>query len=753
MSKASSAAAPFPKIDGGSLALAAASAAVLAMALLPCVVVFSPQIYFDVDPRFGLDPTTGRAMPITAIGPAGAAWVQAIGVLVAAAAITVSLAVGGRVRWWSVGLVGAGMAVCGYHMTTSYANAIQGGAWLSAAALGLAAAHLAQHATARRWMTAGFVAILAPIALQAVWYITMDYPATVAMFEANEADLLAARGWAEGSSQHELYKRRLLSPDAIGTFGLSNVLGSIAAGLTLLSVGVTIGVAALRSTRRWAIVPGAVAALGLIGVWLTNSKGAVLTLPAGAALIVLCAWVIRRRRGGGALPVIALLLVALAASAVVVRGWIGPPSTAVGPAGERSLLFRYHYWQGAGGVWTSEGAAGLALGVGPADFKAAYLVAKNPINPEEVTSSHNVFVDFAAMLGVGGIAWAAVLIGWLWAAGRWVGRSDEPDEDAAGPALPIPLRRLLVIGLVAAVFGTQYAHVWPQLVIESALWWMLGVLVFVGVMLTLLRPGLVARRWRAASWFTAAAAVLMHNQIEMSFFHGPSAVVVWTLVGAASASPATAPQRRAVGYAAPAALLIVALVMMARYAPVVTQHEQHLAMAAAELQRDVPRVYRAYDELSAAAMLYPTDTTVLRWRVVMQSEVIAAAQRLGRADTAIAAAGAADAAIDQALDAGIDPAFAYRLRAGLYELLAGPDDDSAALRRAAEDMQRVTDLTPYSLQGTVRLARLRHRLGDEPAAARAAQRAMELNDFYYLDPARQLDEKTLAEMRSLAPPG
>ncbi|MEM9790227.1 MAG: hypothetical protein AAF842_07445, partial [Planctomycetota bacterium] len=58
-----------------------------ALAVLPWVVTFAPEVVWDIDPRSTVD-AAGRALPVTAVGPVGAAW-------------------------WSVGLVGGSAVVMG----------------------------------------------------------------------------------------------------------------------------------------------------------------------------------------------------------------------------------------------------------------------------------------------------------------------------------------------------------------------------------------------------------------------------------------------------------------------------------------------------------------------------------------------------------------------------------------------------------------------------------------------------------------
>jgi hypothetical protein len=81
--------------------------------------------------------------------------------------------------------------------------------------------------------------------------------------------------------------------------------------------------------------------------------------------------------------------------------------------GQLSLLFRWFYMEAAVRI----GVGHLPLGVGPDGFQQAYMLAKNPLSPEDVTSSHNMLLDWFATLGVFGLAWLVLWVSWMWRAG------------------------------------------------------------------------------------------------------------------------------------------------------------------------------------------------------------------------------------------------------------------------------------------------------------------------------------------------
>src|SRR5690606_11618084 len=112
------------------------------------------------------------------------------------------------------------------------------------------------------------------------------------------------------------------------------------------------------------------------------------------------AWAARRERLGRLGGWVAIAAVGSALVAVAARGVAGEK------IGELSLLFRWFYLQGSARIIAEH----PWLGVGPAGFRDAYLLAKPALSPEEVTSPHSVVFDWMSTLGVlAGGAWAVLL--------------------------------------------------------------------------------------------------------------------------------------------------------------------------------------------------------------------------------------------------------------------------------------------------------------------------------------------------------
>ncbi len=742
--------------------LTAATALLLGLVLVRMVIVISPRIYWDVSPLMS---QAEAELPATTLGPAGAAWLDVASLVVAGLAMVAHGLACGRINWLIVGLWLAGCVTAGWHAVQSVADAWQASAWIAATALALAGAHLAQHRASRRFMVAGLMAMILPLALAAVLYVSVEHARTVAFFTEREAETIAQRGWAWESTQHLIYRRRLLTPEVTGAFGLSNVMGSIVGAMTLLA-GVTAAAGLWRRVRNpWAWAAAGLALAGMMTVLSTRSKGAILALMLAGVLPLLIAWLRRgpagrwRRRLPG---VVALLLVAAAIGVVLVRGAMGPPADA---SGERSLLFRFHYWQGAAAIVADQPLPTQAMGIGPAAFKPLYSLHKNPINPEDVTSTHNVVVDFVVMLGLGGLAWVVLMLRHLWRAGLQSlpdADADEHTSDAADDGVDSDdassdLRQHIwpAILLAALVFAPQYWLKLPEFLPETVILWLVGVVGFVVIVVGLSHRRIVDEAWVHTAMFSAAAMLLIHNQIEMSFFHPSAAVPAWFMLGIAGGSRHHAPgsghalhapqpqlrQRATWLSGVPAAIMLIGAVVLAvGYASPLTDQQDAMRRAvAAVVNRDMPNALR---HLRQAQDLMPSDPLPVQAQV----ELLAArahwlkdappdqhtqTQLKQTIDEALAVLG-------QAFERGLDTVQLRQMQAQLLEFAAQATQSPLLLGQAATAWGQIIARQPHSVPSRVALADVLWELGRHEEARKVYSVALALSDNAYLDPLAQL---------------
>ncbi len=735
--------------------------------VLPLLLPVLPVGGLDVDPRVGVEAVAG----VEAMGwdPRGAAWLAVVTAGLAVAGGVMAVWAGARVRWTSVALAGVGLLWCVGHMTigaVTWEDWRQGGAWAAAVVTALGVLHLSQLPGVRRWMAAVLVGVLLPVAADAVWETRVEHRWNVEYYEANRAEVLAKQGIEPGSEQEQLYARRMGFNDATGNVALSNVLASLAGAFTAMAVGMIGGLRRRRSWGAGAAVAVSVLA-GAVTVTLTHSTGGAVGLAAGlgvGAVAVGAWWWGGRSRGqstaaasgratrgwGWVVPGVAVGVVALAFGAVLVRGAMGvplPPPGGPGVEGERSLLFRYQYWSAGARLWMES----PVWGVGPSGIAEGYPRVKDPLNPETVSSLHNVLVDNAVVFGVGGLAWGALLVGWLWRAGRGAARGAAGpgvDEGAGDDGVTGRGATWLGGGVVAGVYAVVLPAVRPGLVPESALltlaaaggmWW---------VIRTVGGAADLPRRWLDLGLFMAAVVLLVHNQIEMTFFQTNSATLAWS-VGALAASGRgdSAPVTRAAGRPGAWPLAVLGALAVGGavggtvwYAVRVDAHEAAAERAAAAMRRgDTAAALSHLEAMQGAAGV---DERALAWRVrlavlepLMRGEQAGATLNRDRAGAAVD-----DVLrwIDDARRAGAAPLATTRLEASLLEAAARRLGEPDRLDAAVAAYRRLNALSPYNLDDRLALADLLAAAGHRDAAATEYRRVLELRRQKYLDPAEPL---------------
>ena len=182
---------------------------------------------------------------------------------------------------------------------------------------------------------------------------------------------------------------------------------------------------------------------------------------------------------------------------------------------ELSLLFRWHYLVGAARVIADH----PWLGCGPAWFKDAYMLVKVPINPEEVESPHSLLFDWAATLGVFGLAWAALWLAWLWRGIAHGARAADPEATRQATQTSFHARALLALVPYCA-FIICCATEWYALGLDLVLlllvavsaWW------FAARVVSVLDP-----RTHTLALVGASAALAAHAMIEVTPVNAGSA--------------------------------------------------------------------------------------------------------------------------------------------------------------------------------------------------------------------------------------
>lgn len=656
----------------------------IGIALLACT---RAMLAFDPIPGWGLDPYT-IAAPAGAFGPREAALMDVLTLLLAG----VALLLAPPARWkawlpWAglLAVMGAIGLAHGLPQGPRPADLSPALAWLAALAGAGAIARGAADTPTRKTIIALLAGFTAMLVAKGLVQLLVEHPATVAQFEANRAQMLAAQGLEDGTAGARAFERRLRQPEITGWIGFSNVAASfLAAG------GVALAAIALGKRKAVIAVAGIGAFTAIALVIHGSSKGAMAALLLGLACVALGRFAPRAWRAGRVRDRLAWALaggvVLGPLLALVARGMVGEA------VGELSLLFRWFYIEAASRIAMEH----PFIGVGPGGFKDAYAVAKNPLSPENAASPHSVFFDAAATMGLLVGLGVVVMVGFAaWRAAR-AALPAEPGDEAV---TPMPRLALVAGPALAVVIGARFElQSVGGLTMALALAWLLGLV------------GWVALAWAAwrgtipnAALGAAAAAIVLiaHGQIEMTpvLIGSGSLWAAWLGVAIArdpEANATAAPVAGVIGAVPVLLALVVAvlalpglwvwqssMIQAATFARQPAQYRMRL-----ELSGGDPRVFRAVaDELSAAIgqQVGPGN--------------LAEGLRILADRSARSAAEATDRAVRVAPADG--PTLRVASRAWLVVALSG---DPQAGERALALAQRATETTPTSGQNFSHLA-------------------------------------------------
>ncbi len=620
-------------------------------------------------------------------------------------------------------------------------------AWVSFAAI----ASVAHRPLVRTTLGSLFLACVLLLGAKAIVQVFVEHPLMLAQFDSDRAGNLIAQGFQPGSEQALVYERRLRQPDPTGWFGLSNVLATF---LAMGSVSLVLAGFMCKKAARTAIFTAA-AGIGAV-LFLTGSKAGIGVAVLGVMAFAATTFLPRK-------PAVAsvLAIIAVPTAAVVIRGLTGIPE------GERSLLFRWFYMQGAAGVSLDA----LPLGTGPAGFQDAYMLHKPPLATEDVTSPHMVLWDYAATLGLVGLPLIAAI---LWSAFLLARNLLSTTRHAPSTMRLRQVRPLLIIGMLAPIF----IGVWLEseaTTIESALGRLVGVLAWGGLALLLVWVGMPTKRMLAI----AGIVLLCHAQLDMAMIIPGSAPLAISIL--ALAIPGDRIPKFRLPRFVPAGLALLGLGITAwlapgvwrwesllrtssgRFAEILTARETLLAGPATPADvraidlRMVDAMEGAFEELSKASEWKPADGRAASEGARIGATLASARRQAGRDREA------ADD-LDRTVTLLVH-AFEARPRAGLAaqignlelmkadwaEQAGSPAEQVRVLReRAIQRLETAARLAPRSSRHPATLAFTLSEQGDSAQAAVWAGRAIELDDAMQLDPLSALPEETRRRLERIA---
>jgi O-antigen ligase len=732
-----------------NLPLALMLASICARAL----VMWIPMPVFDIDPT--LDPS-----PFAGAGPALGCALDGVVLLCAAALFGRACHSGGRAAMRAampVLLLALPLAAVGGWWGMGDGEQLwRASSWLAgtvavAALLALAGADARSARVCSAAATAAVCGTLAMLAVRGASQVLSEHPATVAHYDANRDSVLSAQGWTIGSPQALAYERRLRQREATGWFGFSNVYASVAASGGVL----LIGVALVRVQSRRALASGAVGIALLALVAISGSKGGIAAIAVGFGAAAIAMALAQRT---AAIPLMRVLLVVAPLCALALP-WLRWQAGGL-EWGERSLLVRAGYLQSA---WHAV-IQSPWVGWGPGGFQLADISFRPSWSVEEVSSAHAAIADWCAALGVpAGLALVAALMVIAWRVPMAIAsprvRVDPPTQSAdarsasATATVAVALAWLIGVGCELAVLDAVGLLV-RVVALALALW-------------TVRQAAAAATEPTAAALGAcaagAAAALLAHGQIDMTFWLPASAPFAWLLLGACGALGLShaAPEEPALDGAGEVARAGRAppIAWTARTARATTAAGGlALLVAGGALARQDFVMMRAAEDVhesggDAASRARATQALLLAWTIEpARSPIAVAAARQAqlalRASPASASGDDADAVRASVHDAHEAAGAAAEMNASAFSATQARARlaVAAAQRRwigwsaALDDCESAVALDPRSVGAWMTLAEAREGAGDSRGAADAIDRALEADASYTLDPVRQMGD-------------
>jgi O-antigen ligase len=413
----------------------------------------------------------------------------------------------------------------------------------------------------RQFVVVVLAGILAGFVAQGLYQHFVTMPATIAMFNQNKKQWFAQQGWLPGDPDIALFESRLNSNAVFGFLTLSDILAAAMLPL-LMSVLASSGLSlwnwivqdnngtknefknsrknkdgknyaeTKNQTFKTAIfIPALILLLvfasGLVVLWLTRSKGAIIAMALGVAVLII-GWVCRSWMAANRWKLVLAALI----GAVLIAGVVIGYGLKLHTLPTKDLAFRWQYWTGAVGMIADH----PWLGVGMDNFGYYYTQYKPLGAPEDVTDPHNMFVHIAAEAGLPA---ALIFAGLVLAAFFGAVRRDHPDASTDSRwILPPELLTLFVLAwwlpklMLDAVAGLQSGDGPLNDNVR------LCVLCIGAVLLVMFASNrtwslldVPSRRCVGLSAVLGTAGLALYDQVNLAAVTGPVAMLFWITLG------------------------------------------------------------------------------------------------------------------------------------------------------------------------------------------------------------------------------
>lgn len=244
---------------------------------------------------------------------------------------------------------------------------------------------------------------------------------------------LREMGVPEDEPAKTLFLQRLMnSSEPFGFFALANTLAGILAVGFVLLLGMTVGEwKRFTLQNRCALV----VMLALVGYCLLLTKSRTAQVGAVIGCVILgIHWIkTTSQMSIRKLVPIAGISLAILASAVGLASLTGGIDFQVLSEAPKSFLYRMEYWRGTLAVISEH----PILGVGPGNFRQAYLQQKLPESSEEIADPHNMFLDVWANGGFLALLGLVALLSFICMQWRTKSNIDETEVAEITPRWPV----------------------------------------------------------------------------------------------------------------------------------------------------------------------------------------------------------------------------------------------------------------------------------------------------------------------------
>ncbi|MCZ6835654.1 MAG: O-antigen ligase family protein [Planctomycetota bacterium] len=715
------------------------------IAVMRCLIVFAPQVVFDIDPAFNSDRLAG-------LGPAGSLLLDIVLLLGCGAALWGEAKKGLGISVPIVGLALIPVPVFLWHGFHDLGDLWIGATWLGGAIACVTMAHLARDPRIRIAFIALLLGVAAPLLVRGLAEVTYEFKEDIASFEHEKEKFFQMQGWEVGSSSAQIFERRIRQNNPNGWFATTNIYASLLGVFITSLLGLTLASIKAKQPSGWWALTGFLSLASLVGLWMCNSMGAMLATMGGLAifLIPLLMRLVRSlfSRFGSLILIIALLSTL---GGVFVRGAMLSEDF----MGDRSLLFRWHYAQATKRI--VEDAP--LLGVGAGSYQQAYALHREPRSPEEVKSAHSVFLDWLASVGVWGGAWIMLVVSCLWRAGA-VWRDREPPEIEEKRKLT---RSVLMMAIIIGGLGLTGAMLVEVLVSNDPMVMMLRLL---GALLYMAMATIIASimanassRWIDWALVGGIMGLVIHSQIEMTLTQPGS--VIWGLALLGAIAPLRVKEReddclihkpKRSGPGQGLAVLIWGITLWIFITGAIPSVRQQVKLQEAAhvldgFPRDrfqrVERRQEASDLLVEAHEIMPTNPHPIQ-RAAQQ--ITFAAKRVsGPVRVELLEQALSLTQITRHPDQG----FMISLRTSILIDLAQETKDAAYWDLAIKEATRLTELDPRHNAIWKRLGDVCWEAERFEQARNAYRRALEADDQFELDPLKQfpVPQRVLIEGR------